>query len=454
MSVFTPPIASSILAVATTVHLAMAALRHHRQSSRGSPNALAIVSVLLAAMPWLLPSVAGVALGLLLHVVWFLACERFAPAAAGQVAARGGDAPQREAGAAPRPAEARVSRPRAKPPGFVSVPVLAVLEEAPGIRTFRFARPEGFDFVAGQFLAVRVRADGRDHVRCYSISSAPHERGFLEISVKQQGLVSRTLHATLRAGSLASLKAPAGSFTYPADDDRALLLIAGGIGITPVLSMLRHAVAADPGRPITLLYSAQSVEALAFSGEIRQLARRHPQVRACFAITRGDGAPDMYPGRIDESLIQASVPDIPHSVAMICGPQPMIDGLRQTLTSLGMPAPQIRSEVFEAAVAATAGAAAHRVERNAADSAAHDVKCARSGTSIRAADGQTLLEATEAGGVEIDSLCRSGVCGTCRTRVLEGDVECRSSILDDTDRAGGFVLACVSRVRGDCVIEA
>jgi len=332
--------------------------------------------------------------------------------------------------------------------------VLAVLDEAPDIRTFRFARPDGFDFVAGQFLAVRVRADGRDHVRCYSISSAPHERGFLEISVKRQGLVSHTLHATLRPGCLATLKAPAGSFTYPADDDRGLLLIAGGIGITPVLSMLRHAVAVEPSRPVTLLYSAQSVEALAFNGEIRQLARRHPQVRAYFAITRGGGAPDMYPGRIDESLIQASVPDVPHSVAMICGPQPMIDGLRRTLTSLGMPASQVRSEVFEAAVAATAGVAARRAERVPTPAIAHDVTCARSGTSVRAADGQTLLEATEAGGVEIDSLCRSGVCGTCRTRVLEGDVECGSSMLDDTDKAGGFVLACVSHVRSDCVIEA
>jgi ferredoxin len=82
------------------------------------------------------------------------------------------------------------------------------------------------------------------------------------------------------------------------------------------------------------------------------------------------------------------------------------------------------------------------------------MRCARSATSVTVAPGESILEAAEAGGIGIESLCRAGVCGTCRTRVLEGQVECASALLDDTDRQQGYVLACVSSLRSDCTIEA
>ena len=80
--------------------------------------------------------------------------------------------------------------------------------------------------------------------------------------------------------------------------------------------------------------------------------------------------------------------------------------------------------------------------------------CARSKKAVRAHAGQTLLDAAESGGVAIDSLCRSGVCGTCRTRVIRGDVRCESTVLDEADRASGHVLACVAHVHGDCEVDA
>ena len=115
---------------------------------------------------------------------------------------------------------ARRTRPMPGPPAFAPTTVLAVLDEAADIKTFRLARPEGCEFSAGQFLAVRVLIDGKPHVRCYSISSAPHTRGYLEISVRRQGLVSGTLHATLRAGSTLTINRPSGQFVYPQGDDR------------------------------------------------------------------------------------------------------------------------------------------------------------------------------------------------------------------------------------------
>jgi ferredoxin-NADP reductase len=453
VSLWFSPATSSILAFVTTVHLALASLRNHRRPDASPVSSLALVSVLLAALPWLFPSPAGLATGLVVHAVWFAVCEKLAPPRHG-VASRSSSAP---AGAVPPGAGSGKPRPSAppsapRPQGFVQTPVLAVFDEGGDIRTFRFTRPDGFEFVAGQFVTIRVRVDGNDVVRCYSISSAPETRGYLEISVKRQGLVSNTLHATLRPGSMASLRAPAGVFTYPSGDDRPLLLLGGGIGITPLLSMLRHGLAVEPSRPIALLYSARSEDALAFRKDLRLLAERHPHARIVMAASADARSSDVYPGRIDEGLIRATMPNFADGVALICGPQPMIDALRALLVSLGMAPEQVRSEIFEAAIAA-AGGKAHTHEPLAAG-VAHTMTCSRAGRAVPVAHGQTLLDAAEAGGVPIDSLCRAGVCGTCRTRVLDGSVACDSTVLADDDRQQGFVLACVSRVLGDCTVEA
>jgi len=455
---------ASTLAFVTTVHLALTVLRRHHRPGSGRVNSLTAVSVLLAGGPWMLPSALGLIVGLAVHAVWFVLCVRLVPESAPATAAA--PAPAASPASAAAPATGAMARtpvrtpsppigivvPAPRPPAsaFVETQVLAVTDEADGIRTFRFARPEAFEFVAGQFLPIRVSIAGRDHVRCYSLSSSPAARGYLEISVKRQGLVSTALHSLIRPGSIVSIKAPAGGFTYPAGGDRPLLLLAGGIGITPLISMMRHGVAADPDRSITLLYSAPSAAALAFREEIKALVRGSRRANAIFAVTRGDTAPDLYPGRIDETLIGAAVPTVAEAIAMICGPKPMIAGMRATLASLGLPEDRVCFEAFEAAVAVAKG----RAVPARGDGAAHQVRCARSGTAVQAEPGQTLLEAAEAGGICIDSLCRTGVCGTCRTRVVDGRVDCESTTLGESDRRKGYVLACVSHVQGDCVIEA
>jgi ferredoxin-NADP reductase len=439
---------ASTLAFVTTVHLALAVLRNHRRPGPSRISSLAVMSAVLAGGPWLLPSATGLVVGLGAHTIWFLLCNRLAPeppAATSRSASPAGGAVASTR--APAPSLTRPSAPR----GFVPTSVVAVMDEASDIRTFRFARPAGFEFVAGQFLPVRLRIDGRDQVRCYSISSAPESRGYLEISVKRQGLVSSALHRTIRPGGTIDVKAPAGAFTYPTGEDGPLLLIAGGIGITPLMSMLRHGVQAEPNRTMTLLYSAPSAAAFAFRDEIKGLVRRHPLANAIFAVTRGEPAPDVYPGRIDDSLIRTAAPNVARAIVLLCGPQPMIDGLRGTLAGLGVPPARIRSEVFEAAMAVAAGRPGRerRTHRQT-----HEIRCANSGLAVHAEAGQTLLEAAEAGGVCIDSLCRAGVCGTCRTRVVGGEVECESTMLPDSEREDGYVLACVTHIHGDCVIEA
>lgn len=440
-----PSLEPSWLAAATTAHLAFAVLVNHAHQGTRAFTPLALVPLALTAAPWLFPTPWGVGAGFAAQLAWMAVCGRLAPPVVVP--------PAPVKAPAPRPAVRGARASDQKPKGFVQTPILSVIAESPSIKTFRLARPEGFDFTPGQFLTVRLRADGKDVVRCYSISSAPAARGYLEISVRRQGRVSNALHALARPGSVLSVRAPAGAFTYPGGDDRPLVLFGGGIGITPLMSMARHALLTEPTRPVTLLYSAREMGEFAFRDELLTLSRRHDQLQVCFAVTRGEAPPDVYRGRLDERLLASTVPDIREAVSMICGPQGMIDGLTATLVAMGVPADQVRSERFEAAIAASAGRTSAAAEPEAAGTESFQVRDRRTSKAVTAAPGQTLLDAADAQGLEIPSLCRAGVCGTCRTKVVEGDVACEGGILDQDDRAAGYVLACVASPRSHCVIE-
>lgn len=498
-----------VLALASSLHLTLTVLQHHRCAAGVRRWTLVGISAAMTVVPWVLPSLPALAAGLLVHGLWLVATDALArgpgQAPSGRHDPRGASAsaPRPAApetgtaasvagrpGGSPRPADlgglANVPNPsgpglartasdarRSRSTGFVPLTVLATIDETPDIRTFRLSRPEDFTFQAGQFLPVRVRVDGRDHVRCYSISSAPEVPGYLEISIKRQGRVSSYLHAVARPGGTVFVRRPAGTFVYPADDDRPLVLLAGGVGITPLVSMVRHALAADPQRPVTLFQSARLRSGLAFADELRVLARRHPRFRWVPAVSgEAAGAPDVYPGRIDRALLSTTAEDLPHSLVYLCGPEAMIASLREVLASFGVPAEQVRFERFEAAVAAMGateherrrardplspeagaghtGASAFGTAGSGADEA--EVHFARSCVRQRVRPGTSVLDAAESCGVDIPSLCRAGVCGTCRTRAA-GQVEPDVPLSAD-EAADGFVLACATRIVGTCTVEA
>ncbi len=472
---------TSVLGFVTTVHAAMVALRKERSSSASLAMVLP-VSLVLTSTPWIFQTPVGLAVGVLVHLIWFVACEKMvpsrqaqkmlaaAPAASGprpvdtgrRSGASGGTGAPAGAGSAP------AKQPPARPKDFIPVPVLAIHNETPTIRTFRLSRPPGFEFEAGQFLTVRMQVDGKPHVRCYSISSAPETTGYLEISVKRQGLVSNMLFAVERPGANLMVKPPNGKFVYPHSDDRPVVLVAGGVGITPLMSMLRHAVTADPSRPVTLIYSVRTEEEVAYQDELEVLLRRHPQIRLVMTVT-GVTQSKWRTGRICGAMIQEVVDEVIGSVYMMCGPLEMIAEVRQSLETAGVAPAQIRSEVFQAAAAIGAKLPPAGVaEASSADAALEEpepVAAAAAGGTPRlvlvksdrtatVTKRQTLLDAAEAAGVDIPNICRNGVCGTCKTRLVNGDVECTSDALDESERDEGFVLPCVTWARGDCALDA
>ena len=433
-----PPCASSTLALVTTIHLALTVLRNYQHAGRaGVVSWPSLISFLFTATPWLLPSIAGVAAGLAAHIAWFVVCEWMC-----------NEVPRQ---AAVSPALPRVSASGVATTAFIEVPVIAAFNETRDIKTIRFARPDDFAFEAGQFVTVRLAVEGKEYARCYSISSAPEVRGYFEVTVQRQGVVSTALHTIAHPGAVLALRRPNGRFVYPSADDRPIVLLAGGIGITPLMGMLRHAVHAEPTRPVTLVYSAQTADGFAFRDELSSLARRHPHVRIVFTATR-EARADVRAGRIDALLLRTVTPDLLGSLAFVCGPKSMIDAMTTLLASTGMAPSQVRYEMFEAAVAASAAAPASAAKSRAA-AAEFPLRCATSGKTVAIRAGETLLDAAERGGVAVASLCRAGVCGTCRTRVTGGEVDCTSTTLDARERADGFVLACVATARTACTVE-
>ncbi len=442
--------ATSFLAVATTVHLAVLLLRAHRNPTGRKYDALLLPCLVFCGTPWMFPTTLGIASGSVLHLAWFIVSDRFVPDPPAPVVTPTATIVR------PQPAPAAASRPV---PGFVKTPVIGVFRETEDITTFRMVRPEGFEFRPGQFVTVRVKVDGKPVSRCYSISSAPETTGYLEISVKRQGLVSGLLHATIRPGSSLEVRSPAGVFVYPEGDARPVVFIAGGIGITPVMSMLRHSLQADPTRPVTLLYSVHGQRDVVFRDELRWITQRHPHASVVITTTRGPHSTEYLSGRIDRRLLTEHVPDLTDRVFLICGPGAMIDAMKATLAELGVPSDQVRFEAFESAIAAAnapdaATSDAAPPTEPAMSAAGFQLRLVASGRTIAVDGARTLLESCEAANVEIPSVCRAGVCGSCRSRLLEGDVRCESDVLSAADRAQGYILPCVSWPTGDCALEA
>jgi ferredoxin-NADP reductase len=408
-----------LLEVATMVHLALGMLRAVL-GARGTRARMASVpSFLAAATPWLLPAPGAVLAVLAGDALWYFATGRLL------------------SGGRPRPA-ARSATPT------TTLRVLGVRRETDEIRTFRLERPPGFDFEPGQYLTVVLPVDGKLVSRCYSICSAPHERRYLEISVRRQGLVSAALHERLRSGGVIAARKPAGKFVYPSDSRRPIVLLGGGVGITPLLAMLRHAAAAEPDREVTRLLSGRTSAQIPVRAELEDLGRT-PGLRVVVTATRGGAVPPVRAERLDLDFVRREVRDPAACVFCMCGPGAMIDGLKAGLPALGVPPDQVRAEAFEAA---RHGPAAH------AAGGPFTLELTVSGKAVAVPAGATLLEAAEAAGVDIASSCRAGVCQTCRTKVVSGSVDCPADCMDDADRREGWVYPCVAWPRSNCSLDA
>lgn len=325
---------------------------------------------------------------------------------------------------------------------FYQVPVAQVIRETDQACSLVLAVPPevagAFAYRPGQFLTVRVPLPGGGSVaRCYSLSSCPLTGEPPVITIKRMagGFASNWLADQVAAGTSLDLLPPAGTFTPPSLD-ADFLLLAGGSGITPVMSILRSALAAGSGR-IVLLYANADERSVIFGSPLRELAAAHPERLVVLHWLDSVSGP---PGPV--ALRELARPYAAYD-AYVCGPDPYMTVARQALRDLDVPARRVHAErfvslaenPFEAIAPAEAGGvdAALRVELD---------------DEVYALDwpaGRRMLDVMIDAGLAASYSCREGVCGACACRLTSGKVEmAHNEVLEDTDLADGYVLACQS----------
>lgn len=303
-------------------------------------------------------------------------------------------------------------------------------------------------FRAGQFLTFRLRDTRlpRDVIRCYSLSAAA-DPGHYRVTVKRvpDGLGSNHFHDKVQEGSVLDVRAPAGQFCIDLQDTAPVVLVAGGIGITPMVAMLQALAAAQPQRPVHLFYGVRHAGERAFGSWLQDQARTHPALQLhllCSQPHAGDAAePHATTGRISLDLLRQALPHGRHTF-YLCGPPALMDSLVPALRGWGVAAADLHFEAFGPASVNTGAPPAGAAVTDAGPPLA--VEFRRSGRTLPwTGSDATLLDFAERQGIVIDSGCRSGGCGTCQTRLLGGRL--RYATAPDFTPEAGTCLPCVGR---------
>ncbi|WP_445152121.1 MOSC domain-containing protein [Baekduia sp. Peel2402] len=357
-------------------------------------------------------------------------------------------------------------------PGFAPLRVAAVQRESDTIMSFSLVPPEGAGagtVRAGQYVTLRVRADPDSAapplVRSYSLSALPGADGTLRISVKRDGAVSRWLHDHVHAGDVLDVAAPRGAFVLREDDDvaRPVVLLSAGVGATPVLAMLAQLAATATARPVWWVHGARGAREHAFAAEATSLLARLPDAHHLIAYSGptvvGDQDKDHdISGRLDgAALDRAGVPvDADY---YLCGPDRFMRALSTALVARGVAPERIATETFGAVAIARTGIVetGDRPAPHAPDGptgTGPEVTFARSGITA-AWDGDrynNLLELAEACDVPVAFSCRTGVCQTCATSVVAGEVAYAPEPLERPE--DGVALVCCSRPTAPVTLDA
>lgn len=347
--------------------------------------------------------------------------------------------------------------------------VARIFHETHDIKTFRLVTVDGgplpFEHAAGQYLNLALTIDGRRVNRSYTIASSPSRVDSCEISVKRapDGRASRHLHDAVQEGSLLDVSAPAGRFVFAPDRAERCVMIAGGVGITPMMSTLRSLTDRCWPGEIYLLLSIRMLRDFVFRDEISYLQTRFPNLHVQVTLT---GDPDCVwhgaRGQISRAMVERFVPGLSRGPILVCGPDPMMTAMRRLLVDeLGIPDAEVLQEAFVSPPSVAGGQGDLPV-------ATPDARPADDGTDLAmpasvtfqragkiAEAASTLLEAAEEAGVTIPFECRSGICGQCKTRLVSGKVTMSvQDALTPADQEKRLILACQARAVGDVVIDA
>lgn len=313
-------------------------------------------------------------------------------------------------------------------------------------------RPEdmaAFAFVQGQYLTFRRDFDGVELRRSYSICAGLDD-GCLQVAVKrvEGGAFSSWVNTDLAPGDILEAMPPAGRFFAPVEGARHYLAFAAGSGITPILSIIRTALAREPGARVTLVYANRGAASIMFREDLEDLKNLHLGRLSVIHVLEQEGQEiELFTGRLEADrlarLFRLWIDPAGADMAFICGPEPMMLAVAASLRDHGMADDRIRFELFSAGQQGRAATPPRPVAAPTDQGVEAAVTLDGTTRRIAVAPGQTLLEAALAAQMDAPWSCRAGVCSTCRCKVTEGAVEMAvNHALEDDEVRAGYVLSC------------
>ena len=325
-------------------------------------------------------------------------------------------------------------------------------------------------FLPGQFLTFRLDLPAAlgastQISRCYSLSDAPSP-DYYRVSIKREspplgshfppGRSSNYFHDYVTIGSILRVRAPSGHFNIDRSDE-PLVLIGGGIGITPMLSMLNWCLVSQPGREVWLFYGVRNGREVVMKSHLDAMALSHTNfhLRVCFSAPQPEdlaGRDYHYQGRIDIKLLQTQLPTKLYHF-YICGPTPMLKSLVPALEDCKVPDTHIHFEAFGPSSIKRHNARGSVTDAQNEAANAIFVNFSKSGKQLQWPPlSGSLLELAESQGISVNSDCRAGSCGSCQTKILSGEVAYRQP--PDYDPEPGTCLLCICSPKTSITLEA
>ncbi|MDO6561944.1 hybrid-cluster NAD(P)-dependent oxidoreductase [Amphritea sp. 1_MG-2023] len=350
--------------------------------------------------------------------------------------------------------------------GRHNVRCVKVIQETWDVRTFCFMseQPVMYFFKPGQFVTLELEINAEMVMRSYTISSSPSVPYSFSITVKRDpnGLVSSWLHDNMKEGDELAVHGPVGLFNcidYPA---KKVLLLSGGVGITPMMSMARWWFDTNADVDVAFVHSARTPQDVIYPRELDHMSSRVGNFGLhliCEKIESGQ-AWHGYRGYLDQTKLDIIAPDFMEREVFCCGPTPYMKAVKALLENSGFDMSHYHEESFGATPVGVEEDAIENAEiaQEEADLLTQEdmlrVEFADKGKSIQVAPGETLHTAAAKLDLLIPKACGMGICGTCKVMVKEGEtsMEHNGGITDD-DVAAGYVLSCCSVPLTDVVIE-
>jgi ring-1,2-phenylacetyl-CoA epoxidase subunit PaaE len=349
---------------------------------------------------------------------------------------------------------------------FVPLKVLKVVKETADASTVFFAKPNdgSFNYKAGQYLTLKINVGGESIRRAYSLCTSPYSDADMAVTVKrvEGGKASNFIHNSLQAGDVLEVFPPMGNFAVVPNPATArhLVLVGGGSGITPLMSILKTILGTEPQSKVSLIYGNRDEDSIIFRKELDTIAEANPdRFRVVHILSNPSsswiGMTGLPLRHVILGIVQniMSADSLPKSYWM-CGPGPMMEEAQAAFGFLGIGREVIHREIFTAALP----------EENSEAKAAAEAKRGDYTITVRL-DGvekqvlvkntQTILEAVIGIGMDPPYACQMGVCCTCRAMRVSGKVEMEEDEgLSDAEIKDGFILTCQSHpLTSDVVVE-